>query len=359
MLPKIAVIIVVYNGQEYLPDLLESLSRQSYPQEYIHLFAVDNNSKDSSGQILVEYSGIRIIKNRKNLGFAKANNQAIKEALEIGCDYIFLLNQDTVCQPDTIEKLVKVLDKDEEAGIVQPLLLLWPKKDKIQTSGNKLHFLGFGYSGDYKKQLTPHNLQPTRPTSGYPDLQPNEIAYASGAAMLVRRQVFEKIGLFDEIFFSYHEDLDFGWRARLAGFKILRVPQAQVWHKYQFSRTRQKFYLMERGRLIVLLKNYRLATLILIFPGWLFMEIGVFFYALLTGQILAKIKSYLYVLAHLGPIFLRRVSIQRKRLAGDRVIARYLTGRIEFEGFKNPILIYVINPFFALIWCILKKLIIW
>ncbi len=348
---RVVIIIVTYNGEKYLSDLFNSLSRQDYSLDKIDVIVVDNYSTDDTVNFIKNnYPSTRIIINQQNLGFTKANNQGIKLAQDIGADYVFFLNQDTICTDNLISSLVNALDNNSQLGIVQPLLLFWPKQELINTAGNQIHFLGFGYCGDYKKRIEATNY-----------LSEQSITYASGAALMIRRALLDKLGGFDELFFMYHEDLDLGWRARLLGYQIALISQTIIYHKHKFDLkgNKQKNYCMETGRLIVLLKNYRWLTLVLLFPWWLIMELGLHMYFCLLGQPFIKIKSYLKVFSRLPRILRHRRILQRQRVVKDKQIICYFTGKVKFADLNNPILTYLVNPVFNLSWQIIKKIIFW
>ncbi|MDD5341305.1 MAG: glycosyltransferase family 2 protein [Patescibacteria group bacterium] len=345
---KVAVIIVNFNGREYLDDCLKSLLNLDYPKEDLKIFLVDNASTDDSLEFVKHnYPAVDLIINKENLGFAAGNNLALEKAVAESFDFVYLINQDTVSEPDSLNKLISVL-RDERVAAVQPRLMLWPEKDKVNSLGNSIHFLGFGFSsGGYQK------------FSG--NLTPREIAYASGAAVLIKTEVLKKIGLFDPDFFMYHEDLDLGWRARLAGYDILLVPEAVVYHKYQFSKSIKKYYFMERNRLICLLENYKLGTLILIFPTWLLMEIGLFIFSIKSGFWLEKLKVCGYFLKPKTWKKIRRERREKraKRVTGDKEVIKFFTGRIEFQEIDNFFIKKIANPVFNLYWQIIKHLIVW
>jgi hypothetical protein len=351
---KIAIVILTYNGRNYLPDLFKSL-KENYLKDSVDIIVVDNASLDGT-KALVKFEiqkrelKISLVENKKNFGFAKGNNIGIKKALERQSDYIILLNQDTVVEKNWLEEIIRVAEIEEKAGIIQSMIMLWPEKDKIQTSGNKIHFLGFGFSGNYRLnyRLIAESIQST-----------TDIAYASGAAMLIKREVLEKIGLLDEDLWAYHEDLDLSWRARLAGYEIKCASKSIVFHKYSFEKTKEKYYLMERNRLIVLLKNYKILTLILILPAFLIMEIGLLFFALTNGWLREKFQSYQSFFKNFFKTLIKRKRIQKQRIVKDKDIIKFFTGQIKFENLRSPLLNYLANPFFNLYWWMIKKLIIW
>ncbi|MCX6743569.1 MAG: NAD-dependent epimerase/dehydratase family protein, partial [Candidatus Parcubacteria bacterium] len=346
---KIAIIIVNYNGREYINDCLGSLLVLDYPKEDSKIFFVDNASADDSVNFVSHnFSQVEIIVNKENLGFAEGNNVAIRKALAENFDYLMLINQDTISEPDFLKKLVAAAESGKQIAAVQPRIMLYPEKDKVNSLGNSIHYLGFGFSsGGYQKFAG--------------NLEPKEIAYASGAAVLFKKEALEKVGLFDPDFFMYHEDLDLGWRLRMAGYKILVVPSAVIFHKYQFSKSIQKYYFMERNRLICLLENYKLATLVLIFPAWLVMEIGLFLFSLKSGfwQDKLRVYGYFFKLNVWRKILRIRRFRRTIRAREDKEIVKFFTGKIEFQEIDNWLLSKVANPMFNLYWLVVRKLIIW
>ncbi|MBN1326219.1 glycosyltransferase family 2 protein [Candidatus Falkowbacteria bacterium] len=349
MKEKVAIILVNFNGKKYLPDCLSSLANLDYPKDNLKIFFIDNGSSDDSLEYAKNnYKDFEYVINGKNLGFAEGNNVGIKKAIDLGFDFAYLINQDTISEPDSLKKLVYVMQNNENIAAVQPRLMLWPEKDKVNSLGNSIHYLGFGFSGGGYQKF-----------SG--DLTPQEIAYPSGAAVLIKTEVLKKIGSFDAKLFAYHEDLDLGWRMRLAGYKILVAPDAVVYHKYEFSRSIGKYYFMERNRFICLLENYKLGTLILIFPALLFMEIGLFVYSIFSGFWLQKLKVYGYFLRQRNWQEIIRERRERRaiRVRRDREVIKLFTGKIEFQEIDNFILKYAVNPLFNFYFNILKFLVRW
>jgi len=345
---KIAIVIVTYNGREYLPDCFNSLAKQTLlPEEII---VVDNASQDDSVKYIKEkYSQIDLIENKKNLGFAEANNQGIEVAFQNKSDYIFLLNQDTICEPDCLENLVKGIEKEKNVFAVQPLILCWPEKDKIQTAGDKIHYLGFGYCDGFKKSAKKEVI----------DKLETNLTYGSGAGLFINVQALKKVGFLDKDLFLYHEDLDLCLRARFLNYDIKLVPDAKMYHKYTEAISNNRWYWSERNRLLTLLKFYKIPTLILIFPTWLFMELGILAYSLVSGWFLLKIKSYFSILLQLPKTLIKRRKIQKTRKIIDKDLVKYLEPRFNFAGFTHPLLQYVVNPVLGVYWQVIKKIIIW
>ena len=280
---KIIVIVVSYNGKEYFPDLMPTLLEEKYQDIDIEVLVVDNNSSDGSADYLARnYPKIKVIRNHKNLGFVGANNIGYQYAKDKEADYIYLLNQDTIVTNGFLRSLYDFAIANR-FGALQSKLRLWPDKEKINTIGNVIHYLGFGY-GQGANQLDKN------------DQQISKINYASGAGVFLSMDVLAEQGyLFDETMFMYLEDLDLGWTLNMLGYDSYLIPNSIVYHKYQFDRSMKHYTWFERNRLWLLLKNYKLATLVLIFPAWLVMELGQIFFAIVNKRLRQKLRAYSFL----------------------------------------------------------------
>jgi len=205
--PLVSVIIVNYNGKEYLEKCLESLMKINYKN--YEVIIVDNNSTDQSIEFVKNtYPSIIIIKLEKNYGFAEPNNIGAKNAKG---DFLIFLNNDTEVSPNFVEKMVNVLNQDPKIAICQSLLL--KPNQEIDSSGDYVDELGRAYSS--RKKLT----------------EVKEILSARGASMMVRKDSFWDLEGFDKKFFASFEDVDLCWRAWLWGYKVVLVPDSIVYHK--------------------------------------------------------------------------------------------------------------------------------
>lgn len=351
---KLSLIILVFNGVPYLPELITSLKKTKWPTRDFEIIFVDNASHDNSVEIVRNCSlaNIHIICNAKNLGFTGGNNVGIRKALASGSDHIVLLNQDTVVDPNWLYELVRVVQDTPDAGAVQSLLLYWGKKNRVNSWGNHVHFLGFEFAGGNCERL---------PDSGY-TLQVREVTYCSGAAVLYRASALKEGGLFDEALESYHEDADMCLRMRLNGYKSYCAPQSIVYHKYEFFKANKKkgqykYYLMERNRLYTLLKFYRLRTLILLFPAWFIMELGLTLFAIAHGFWLDKLGGYSWLIKNFRLVLERRNEIQNTRPIGDRELTRDFVAVIDYQEINNPLLQRIGNPIMEMYWKVMKHVI--
>lgn len=365
-LQRVAILIPTYNGAGFIKELFESIARDSYPKEHLGIFVVDNASTDntvvqisnfstqggsaSGGQFPI--SKITVIQNDRNYFFAKAINQAAVAAIHAGYEYLILLNQDTTVEVGWIEALLKTLSTDESIAVAQARMMLSPSSCGIVNSlGNRIHYLGFGFSSGNGKawnSVEGHN------TRAY-----WEVLYASGGAMMIRAKVWVELGGLDEHLIMYHEDLALGWQLALRGKRSVCVRDAVVYHKYNFNPEAYKYYFMERNRLIVIFEYYKIPTLLLLTPILLGMEAGLLGFAFVKGWWKEKFRSYASIIASLLIIIRKRHSIQSTRLVRDRVILGQMANTIEDQPIDHWLLRTVANPLMRWYYRMLMRMIWW
>lgn len=234
---KVAVVILNFNVKEESLQCVKSVSESDYKNLQI---IVVSNSNDELAEEIKEIRGIVFIQNKENLGYTGGNNIGIKKALEEGADFIFILNADTIIDQKAIGNLVSVAEEDG-VGIAGPKILFTDEKTIWYAGG----------IFDLANVLGKHRGVDERDTGQYEKLE--ETDYISGGAMFIKKEVFEKIGLFDEKYFLYYEDSDFCFRAQKAGFKLLYVPSAVVYHDNAKSTglgSPLQDYFMTRNRLL-------------------------------------------------------------------------------------------------------------
>jgi len=391
---EVCLIVITYNGEKDIISFLESLN--AVPSEITYSFvAVDNHSEDGTAAAISRLrSDAHIIRNADNKGYAAAANQGIRYAIDHGAQYVFIANQDLLFEKDFLSPLVKEMESDPSIAALQPLIMLDPERELINSCGNALHPAGFGYTRGYKSYVSDRRgsaasrhwrragtvsdesrtseapLQP-KPRWGFgvassttPRVawiisdkkffcQKQEIAYCSGAAVLFRISALQRVGLFDEEYFMYHEDTDLCWRMRIAGYRCIVDPFAVVYHHYEFSRSIRKFYYMERNRLTMMVKNYSFAALIIFIPLVLFWEAGMLFYSALmsiggkgTLTFKEKVRAYRYFFSKRvwKSLLEKRAAVQKSRIVPDSAIVRLFDPAIRFQDVDNPLLRLIANP---------------
>ena len=159
----------------------------------------------------------------------------------------------------------------------------------------------------------------------------------------------------------YHDDVELGWKAKLAGYRIVLAPRSVMYHKYEFSRSIRMLYYMERNRYLVMLTLYRLPTLLAVAPAMIAMEIGMYFYSIAGGWLGTKLRVSGYFLNPVNwlKIYHKRHFINGIRRKKDREIVWGFSGQVLFQEIENPVLKYIANPVFNAYWQIVKKLIWW
>jgi len=347
----IYLIILTWNGSKYLSRLFNSLRQLDYSTDKIKFIVIDSGSTDNTLNFLknLKWPNLKIFKLEKNLGFAAGNNIGLQYALDNGADYVVLLNQDTYVEPDFLVELVNKANSEPQIGIVQPLILYYQNKKEINSCGNKLHYLGYGWTNGN------HEI-----VENYPALNNiNEIVYASGAAVLYKTKMLKEIGLFDEKYFSYHEDSDLCLRARLQGYQTILAQKSIVYHDYHFptQKNPRRYFWMEKNRLYLILKFYNWYTLFLILPMELFMSLGQFIFSLKNGYVWQFTKSRFWILWHWFDIIKERKIIQSQRQIGDRELLKNFQSEIRFQETKNFLLEHIGNPIMKFYWKIIKNLI--
>ncbi|MCD4693930.1 glycosyltransferase family 2 protein [bacterium] len=350
---KVGIILVNYKdyARKFLTECRDSLKLQSYSDFIVYI--VDNASSDDSFKYLSEIYGEAKIIKRKDGNYAAANNTGIKRAREDVCDYFVIANMDTRFDKNWLGELVKAIEMKKDAGMVQSKVLIYSKgedKDvKINSLGNIQHFLGFGFTSGYGKK--DKNIEELKEIKGY----------ASGCSFIISREVFDKIGEYDEEYWMYHDDLEMGWRARLAGFKIYLAPKSIVYHKYEFGRSIKMLYYMERNRYLSIFHYYSLLTLILILPALFIMELGMIVYSVPGKWFKTKMRANFYFLkpSTWFKIIKKRKRINKIRKIKDREVVQFFSGKVLFQEIDNPVLKYIANPVLSLYWVIVKKIIFW
>jgi len=227
---KLAVIIVSYNTKPYLQKCLETLKKSDFPQKELATVVVDNASTDDTVvELKSKFKDVVWVELDENTGFSRANNVGIKEVKD--ADYYLFLNPDTQVLANTLTKLVKYMENNKEVGVVSPYVqLLDGSIDDachrgFPTPWNALcHFSGLAKLFSNSLLFNGYHL-------GYRDLlDVHQIDSCAGAAMLVRREIGEEIGWWDEDYFWYGEDLDFCYRVKQVGSRVMFYPEVKILH---------------------------------------------------------------------------------------------------------------------------------
>ena len=247
-MPQPLVISIILNTNRRADTLacLVSLEDSAYANNKV--IVLDNNSTDGSIEAIhSEFPNIRIIPLEENLGYAGNNNVGIRAALDNGAEWVFVLNEDTILDPDCLELLVQAGESDTRTGILGPMVYHHDEPDLIQSAGG---MLGTYWQGCHlgKNQRYPGQYH-----------DPHSVDWISGCAIMLRRAVIEQVGMLDERFYYYWEETEWCLRAGKSGWRIVHVPAAKLWHKgvqRDYQPNPYVTYYSTRNHLLLLAKHH-------------------------------------------------------------------------------------------------------
>lgn len=242
--PKVALVVLNWNGWPDTLACLESLQALQYPNVWV--IVVDNASTDGSVEIIARaFPEVTLIRNEDNLGFADGNNMGIRAALAGGADYVMLLNNDTTVAPDMVDRLVEAVEAEPGGGVAGPTIYYHAEPNRVWSAGGTIDWR-LGNSA----MLGLNEID-----AGQFGVAPRRVDFVTGCALLADRATWERAGLLDGRFFMYYEETEWCVRASRAGARIVHAPLAKVWHKIApdgRADSPRVHYYMTRNRLLFL-----------------------------------------------------------------------------------------------------------
>jgi GT2 family glycosyltransferase len=318
--PSVLAVLVVRDGAAWLRQCLMGLAKQTHPR--LGVLAVDNASTDGSVDLLEAALGPeRVLRSAGNVGFSGAVRLALASEAAQQADYVLLMHDDTTLDPEAITALVEAAERVEGVGVVGPKVLDWVEPRVLREIGLSTDRFGYPYSPLEEGEIDQGQYDRIR-----------EVLYVSSCAMLVSRETWSRIGPPDERLSPAHDDLDFCWRARLAGFRVLMTPRAVARHRGATGRgerggsapSRLRYH-TERVALASILKNYGLLSLLWILPlSFLqgLVRVGVFLATRRFQDAYQVLAAWAWNLVHLPGTLRRRVRVQAVRSVPDRSVRR-------------------------------------
>jgi len=302
--PLVSIILSNYNGLVHLKECFDSLYNINYKN--VEIIFIDNNSTDTSVEFIREnYIDVKIIQNKRDYGFSGANNIAASHAKG---EYLVLLNIDTIVDKNWLTELVKVAETSNEIGIVVSKQYYYHDRTLINYAG---------FSSD--KYLKHHRIGYNERDHKIYKIQ-METFFAAGASVLIKREVYKKIGLFEGIYYAFYEDLDLSWRAWISGYKVIYAPKSFIYHKAGFILGRKnprKAYLIERNKLRTILKNYQFKTILRILPVYVIKRFLLQLIMIIQHSEDFFIRSQAYIKAIFWNLFHIRSLIQRRKFVNS------------------------------------------
>ncbi|MBN2550175.1 MAG: glycosyltransferase family 2 protein [Anaerolineales bacterium] len=345
---QISIIIVVHNHRKDLERCLHSLNEHSL--EDTEIIVVDNASTDGSHEMVKsKFPDVIYLHCDENLGFGHGNNHGASHARG---DYLIFLNPDTVVTQNWQKPLISTLIDHSQIGLTTPKILHFDETSSISACGLQIHLTGIGQCRGVGKQNQLFTQQ-------------EEVGAIHGAAFAIKKEVFEKIGGFDAPFFLYVEDSDISWRARLAGYRCVYVPDSVVYHDYSLRFSPQKLFYLERNRYLLLTKNLHWGTLFILLPALMLMELIGWGFVFLKDRKNWKNKAlaYAWMIQNWNEVLQKRWQVQQLRRITDRKLLSFSTHRLIYEQVKSPALNHlahwVLDPIFWVLKGLVSALVWW
>jgi GT2 family glycosyltransferase len=315
--PSVSVIIVGYQSRADLPECLATVADQDYDGP-VEIIFVDNDSTDGSADYVRQaFPAVTVIESGGNLGYAGGTNLGFERARG---HYLISVNPDTAVERAFVRALVETAQRHNDRALVTSLILYYDDRETVNICGNIVNFGLVATCRGLGEPRTRHDAEVEVPT-------------ISGCAFLIPRSALERIGPFEARLHLYLEDTDLALRAVLAGYRCLTAPGSIIYHKYQLKMSPGKFFYIERNRWVVMLRTYRLPTLLLLLPGLLAIEALTWVGALTLGRahLAAKARSYAGLVAMVGPIVDGRRRLARFRQLPDRAVLDRLQGPLPID----------------------------
>jgi len=345
--PSVSVIVLTYNARRFVERCLDALFAQTFIE--FEAIVVDNASSDGTADFVHQrFPLVRLIPSSRNDGYGAGNNLGAQHARG---EILVFLNPDAVPEPDWLEHLIGAM-RHRGNHFATSQITLQSDRTRLNSGGNLIHYLGLSFCRGLNARRSEFD-------------QPEFVSGASGAACAISRELFERIGGFDPTFFLYHDDVDLSIRALLAGERCLYVPDAIVSHDYDLSVPPEKWGWIEAHRYAVLLKVFRVGTLLLLVPALLGIDLVTFAYLAMRGPhfIQAKLGAYRWVLRNLPTIARNRRRAQSVRTIADRELLSILAHRIPYEQLAPPLLSRLasvfVDPWFGVYYCMLRAIVAW
>ena len=327
---NIAVVILNYNGVDFLEEFLESvLHSTKLPIRYI---IADNASTDNSTEYIKKYfPEVEVYEMESNYGFSMGYNRVIKSLIDV--DYIVFLNSDVEVTDGWLEPIIELMDKDDTIAIAQPKILAFNDKEHFEYAGAAGGFID-KLSYPFCRGRIFDSIE--KDFGQYDDTI--EVFWASGAAMVMRKNIFDNLDGFDPDFFAHQEEIDLAWRVKRAGYKVMATGSTKVYHVGGGTLSYvnpMKTYLNFRNNMIMMLKNDSFGNILWKFPFRLILDGIAGLKFLFEGKfksIWAILKAHLYVYSHIYSIF-------KKRRFYNSLIEKNSIGISRKEGIYNGLII--------------------
>jgi len=306
---RLGIVLVAYDNADSIGRLLEALAGEKRPGDRIVL--VDNHPPHACAGLAESIAAVDLVIRSQNVGFGAGCNQGAA-AIEDEVELLLFLNPDSAPEQGAITRLRE--GGREEWAAWSGLLLL--PNGRVNSAGNTVHLSGLSWCAGYGEE--PDDYRPA----------PAPVVL-SGADLVVRMQAWKRLGGFAPDYFLYYEDTDLSFRLRLMGLELGIVPGARITHDYEFDKSRQKWFFLERNRYVFILRTWPLSLLIVLAPLHVVTELGLWLVSVFQGRLLIRIRALASFLRMLPRLLRQRRAISRQRVASAQECLCMLEPRID------------------------------
>ena len=281
LMPFVTIVIINWNGKDHVLKCLDSVSKLNYPEERYRVLVIDNCSTDTSQELIKEsFPQYQMIINPRNYGCAEAENQGIRFSMEMGDDFVWLLNNDVILHENSLMHLIQTSRLDNNIAVLGPAIYSFDRPYIEDNIGYTVNF----WTGRFK------NLAKTYKKEEKKTIRILDVDSVQGCAILIRMSAIQKIGLYHSAYEAYFEESEFNIRAQRMGFRVVTVRDAIIWHKKSASYNQiilRRAYLLLRNLLIFQWRNAPQKKMIVFVPYFLGIHLPYFI-----------IRGSLYTLKH-------------------------------------------------------------
>jgi len=316
-LPRVTAVMLAYGDEPVLGEAVGAVLGSTGVD--VDLVLVDNGCTSGAVGDLPEDARLTVLTPSENLGFAGGVNHGASGARG---DLLALVNSDAVVAPDALSRLTEVALRPG-VGIASGSIRLASDPGLMNSAGNPVHVVGLSWAGGLGERADRHDEE-------------KDVASASGACLVLEKELWERLDGFADEYFAYHEDVDLSWRTWMAGRRVVYVPSAVVVHHYEFSRNPLKMYLLEKNRQVFVRTTYGDRLLAVLRPPMAALDVVLRLVARSQGWGAEKRRADAWVAENADWIARRRRAVQARRSVPDREIVHLLTAQLDQQVFSTP-----------------------
>lgn len=337
MTATVTAIVLAYGKESWLSEAVRAVLASTGVS--VDVVVVDNGADPEAIESIKGLDGVRVLTPDVNLGFAGGCDLGAAEA---NGHYLAFVNSDAIVSPAAMARLADVAG-EPGVGFAMGSIRLGDAPELMNSAGNPVHITGLVWAGGFNEPASLHAERRTV-TSG------------SGCCFVIRRELWEQLGGFAPEYFAYHEDTELSMRLWQRGLSVEFVPEAVVLHHYEFSRNKNKLYLLERNREIFVLTTFGPRSLLVLAPILALTELLMLSVAVAGGWAGAKLRGWWWIWQHRRWIARRRALIQSERVVPDSVVLGRMTARIDPANFAAPPGLSVLNMIMVGYWSVSRRL---